>query len=60
MGEKRPYIQARVCNAGGALSTEKNFSAAQERPMVEQAVPLQLIGTKQSRLPCVAMVEQKR
>jgi len=41
--------------AGGALRTEQNFPAAQEKPMEEQAVPLQSVGIAQCRSACAAI-----
>lgn len=46
MGEKQPYVSA----GGGAPDVEQKLPAAQERLMVEQAVPLQPMGTRWSAL----------
>lgn len=52
---KRPA--ATEVSAEGAPGTEQKLPAAQDRPMEEQSVPLQSMGTTQSRSPCAAMEE---
>lgn len=43
--------------AGGALSMEQKLSAAQERPIAEQTIPVQPKGTMQSTSPGAAWAE---
>jgi len=61
MGEKQPCSHQGQCRrtAGCDPGIEQKFPAAQERPIVEKAVPLQPIGTMQSRALLAAMEEPR-
>lgn len=57
--EKQPWGHQGQCRrrAGGALGTEQKLSAAQERPIAEQTIPVQPKGTMQSTCPGAAWAE---
>jgi len=46
-------------SAGGAPDVEQKFPAAEERPMEEQAVPLQPMGITQSRTSSEVMEKSR-
>jgi len=58
--EKQPCSsqdQHRRRAGGGAPGTQQQFPEAQERPMEDQAVPLQPMGTARSASPYATMDE---